>query len=64
MDVEDLAKQQSNPLENLQAEKLDSLSGDELRQRIKILKREIERAEADLKTKEASMAAAESVFKT
>lgn len=64
MDDEDLAKQQSSPLANLEAEKLDSLSGDELRQRIKILKREIERAEADLKTKEASMAAAESVFKT
>ena len=64
MDDEDLAKKQSSPLENLQAEKLDSLSGDELRQRIKILKREIERAEADLKTKEASMTTAESVFKT
>ena len=64
MDDEDLANKQSSHLENLQAEKLDSLSGDELRQRIKILKREIERAEADLQTKEASMTAAESVFKT
>lgn len=64
MDDEDLAKKQSSPLENLEAEKLDSFSGDELRQRIKILKREIERAEADLQTKEASMTAAESVFKT
>ncbi|MCH8202073.1 MAG: DUF1192 domain-containing protein [Proteobacteria bacterium] len=64
MDDEDLAKKQSSPLDALEAEKLDSLSGDELRQRIKILKREIERAEADLKTKEASMTAAESVFKT
>ncbi len=64
MDDEDLAKKQSSLLNALEAEKLDSLSGDELRQRIKILKREIERAEADLKTKEASMTAAESVFKT
>lgn len=64
MDDEDLAKQQSSPLDALEAEKLGSWSSDELRQRIKILKREIERAEADLQTKEASMTAAESVFKT
>ena len=64
MDDEDLANKQSSSLDALEAEKLGSWSSDELRQRIKILKREIERAEADLKTKEASMTAAESVFKT
>ena len=63
MDLDDLPKKQSTPLENLEAEKLDSLSGDELRERIKILKREIERTEVDLEAKEASKAAAESVFK-
>ena len=64
MDPDDLPKKQATPLEALEAEKLDSLSGDELRERIKILKREIERTEADLKAKEASKAAAEAAFKT
>jgi uncharacterized small protein (DUF1192 family) len=63
MDLEDLAKKQSTPLEDLEAEKLDGFSSDELRQRIKVLKREIGRTEADLKAKEASKAAAEAAFK-
>ena len=63
MDLDDLPKKKSSPLENLATEKLDSLSVDELRMRIKILKREIERTEIELKEKSASKTAAEAVFK-
>ena len=64
MELDDLPKKQSTPLEELEAEKLDSLSVVELKERIKILKREIARTEAELKEKNVSKAAAEAVFKS
>ena len=63
MDLGDLPKKKDTPVEAIEAEKLDGLSLDELRERIKILKREIERVESELAAKGASMSAAEDVFK-
>ncbi len=64
MDLDDLPKKKDTPVDALEAEKLDDYSVDELKERIKTLKREIERTEADLKAKDASKAAAEEVFKS
>ena len=64
MNLDDLPKKKDTPVEAVEGEKLDGLSLDELRERIKILKREIERTEAELTAKGASMAAAEDVFKS
>ena len=64
MDLDDLPKKKSTPLDDIEAEKLDDLSVDELKERIKVLKREIARTEAELKEKDASKAAAEAVFKS
>ena len=50
-------------MEAVEAEKLDGLSVDELAYRIRVLKRETLRGEAELKEKSASKAAAEDVFK-
>lgn len=63
MDIDDLPKKKERPVDILESEKLDNLSIDELQERIKVLKREIERTEAMLKEKDASKAAAEAVFK-
>ena len=63
MDLDDASKKKDTPIEAIEAEKLDSLSVDELAYRIKALGREIERTEAELKEKDASKAAAEDVFK-
>ncbi|MHA1543651.1 MAG: DUF1192 domain-containing protein [Alphaproteobacteria bacterium] len=63
MELDDLPKKKDTPVDALEAEKLDDYSVDELKERIKILKREIERTEKDLKSKDASKAAAEAVFK-
>lgn len=64
MDLDDLPKKKDTPVDALEAEKLDDYSVDELRERIKVLKREIERTEQDLKAKDVSKAAAEAVFKS
>lgn len=64
MDLDDLPKKKSSPLDDVEAEKLDSLSVDELKERIKILKREVERTEKELAAKDASKQAAEAVFKS
>ncbi|MCH8323164.1 MAG: DUF1192 family protein [Proteobacteria bacterium] len=50
-------------MEAVEAEKLDGLSVDELAYRIRVLKRETLRSEAELEEKAASKAAAEDVFK-
>lgn len=63
MDLDDAPKKKDTPVEAIEAEKLDSLSVDELAYRIRVLKREIERTERELKEKSASKAAAEDVFK-
>jgi len=63
MDLDDLPKKKERPVDAVEAEKLDDYSVDELRERIRVLKREIERTEAELKAKDASKAAAEDVFK-
>lgn len=63
MDLDDLPKKKDTPVDALEAENLDDYSVDELKERIKVLKREIERTEQDLKAKDASKAAAEAVFK-
>ena len=63
MDLDDLPKKKDSTLDALEAEKLDDYSVDELKERLKVLKREIERTEQDLKAKDASKAAAEAVFK-
>ncbi len=64
MDIDDLPKKQDSALDAIEAENLDSLSIDELAERVRILKREIERTEAEIKAKDASKAAAEAVFKS
>lgn len=64
MDLDDLPKKKDSALDAIEAENLDSISIDELVERIKILHREIERTEAELKAKDASKAAAEAVFKS
>ncbi|MCH7805994.1 MAG: DUF1192 domain-containing protein [Proteobacteria bacterium] len=56
-------KGKTPPMEAVEAEKLDGLSVDELAYRIRVLKRETLRGEAELKEKSASKAAAEDVFK-
>ena len=63
MDLDDLPKKKERPVDAVEAEKLDDYSVDELKERIKVLKREIERTEAELKVKDASKQAAEDVFK-
>lgn len=63
MDLDDLPKNRDTLLETIEAEKLDTLSLDELAYRIKVLKREIVRIEAEIKAKSTSMTAAEDVFK-
>ncbi len=63
MDLDDLPKNRDTLLETIEAEKLDTLSLNELAYRIKVLKREIVRIEAEIKAKSASMSAAEDVFK-
>ena len=64
MDLNDLPKKKDTAIEAIEAEKLDTLSLDELAYRIRVLKREIVRIEAEIKAKSASMAAAEDVFKS
>lgn len=64
MDLDDLPKKKDAPINAVEAEKLDDYSVDELKERIKVLKREIKRTEKDLKAKDASKAAAEAVFKS
>ncbi len=64
MDLDDLPKKKDTPIEAIEAEKLDTLSLDELAYRIRVLKREIVRIEAEIKAKSASMTAAEDVFKS
>lgn len=64
MDLDDLPKKKDTALDALEAENLDSISLDELVERIKILHREITRTEAEIKAKNASKAAAEAVFKS
>ncbi len=63
MDLNDLPKKKDTPIEAIEAEKLDTLSLDELTYRIRVLKREIVRIEAEIKVKSASMSAAEDAFK-
>ncbi|TDI62647.1 MAG: DUF1192 domain-containing protein [Alphaproteobacteria bacterium] len=63
MDLNDLPKNRDTPIEAIEAEKLDTLSLNELAYRIKVLKREIVRIEAEIKAKSASISAAEDVFK-
>ncbi len=63
MDLNDLPKNRDTPIEAIEAEKLDTLSLNELAYRIKVLKREIVRIEAEIKAKGASISAAEDVFK-
>ena len=63
MDLNDAPKRQDSPIEAIEAEKLDGLSVDELAYRIRVLKRETLRSEAELEEKAASKAAAEDVFK-
>ena len=62
-DPDDLPKKQPKPLDALEGEKLDALSVAELQYRIKVLGREIERTEAMLKEKKASLSDAEKFFK-
>lgn len=62
-DPDDLPKKQPKPLEALEAEKLDALSVAELQYRIKVLSREIERTQAALKEKQASLSDAEKFFR-
>ncbi len=64
MDLDDLPKKKDGALDAIEAENLDSISIDELVERIKILHREIERTETEIKAKDASKAAAEAVFKS
>lgn len=63
MDLDNLPKNRDTLLETIEAEKLDTLSLNELAYRIKVLKREIVRIEAEIKAKSASISAAEDVFK-
>ena len=63
MAMDDLPKKKDTPIEAIEAEKLDTFSLDELTYRIRVLKREIVRIEAEIKAKSASMSAAEDVFK-
>ena len=63
MEMDDLPKKKDTPIEAIEAEKLDTLSLDELTYRVRVLKREIVRIEAEIKAKSASMSAAEDVFK-
>ena len=63
MEMDDLPKKKDTPIEAIEAEKLDTFSLDELTYRIRVLKREIVRIEAEIKAKSASMSAAEDVFK-
>ncbi len=58
MDLDDAPKKKETPIEAIEAEKLEGLSLDELAERIRVLKREIKRTEAELKEKDASKAAA------
>ena len=60
MNLNDGPKRKDTPMEAVEAEKLDGLS---VEYRIRILKRETLRSEAELKEKAASKAAAEDVFK-
>lgn len=62
-DDDDLPRKKQGPLEAIEAEKLDSLSVDELEYRIKVLKREIARAQAMLKEKQAGLSDAEKFFR-
>ena len=62
-DPDDLPKKQLTPLGAIEAEKLDQLSVAELQYRIKVLGREIERTEAMLKEKKASLSDAEKFFR-
>ena len=64
MQMDDLPKKKDTPIEAIEAEKLDTLSLDELTYRVRVLKREIVRIEAEIKAKSASMTAAEDVFKS
>ena len=63
MDLDDLPKA-DDPLSQLEREELDSLSLEELDERVSRLEAEIVRAGTMRKNKEASRAAAESIFKT
>ncbi len=63
MDLDDLPKKKDRPIDAVEAEKLDDYSVDELRERIRVLKREIERTEQELSAKSASKQAAEAIFK-
>lgn len=64
MDIDDRPRKKDTPVEAIEGEKLDDYSIDELRERIRILKREIERTEAELSAKDASKQAAERFFKS
>ncbi len=64
MDSDNLPKKKDTTIEAIEAEKLDTLSLDELAYRIRVLKREIVRIEAEIKGKSASKSAAEDVFKS
>jgi len=63
MDLDESPKKKERPVDAVEAENLDDYSVDELKERIRVLNREIERTEAELAVKDASKAAAEDVFK-
>lgn len=62
MDVDDLTPRKDAPLRALELEELDSLSLEELDERMARLAAEIERARAVKSGKEASRSVAEGVF--
>jgi len=64
MDLDDRPKKKERPVDVLEAEKLDDYSVDELKERIRVLNREVERTGVELKAKDASKAAAEAAFKS
>ena len=64
MDEFEGERKSNNPLRELMTEDLDSLSVDELKDRVAALRSEIERAETKIAAKSASRSAAEAVFKS
>lgn len=64
MDFDDLPTKKDTPTAALEKEDLSETSIDELEERIKVLKSEIERTEREIKAKAASRAAADAFFKS
>ncbi|UTW55803.1 DUF1192 domain-containing protein [Kordiimonas sp. SCSIO 12610] len=64
MDEDDLPIKKDSPVASVVKEDLSTWSAFELEARVNILKEEIIRTEAEIKSKDASRAAAEAFFKS